>query len=87
MIVLMYFDDCLILGPSMVDIDDLVQSMKNGPEKFVLTDKGDINKFLGIGITHIDENIFKVSQPLLIDRIISLLNIYTNDYGTDNIAK
>ena len=32
----------------MVYIDALVQSMKNGSEKFVLTDKRDINKFLGI---------------------------------------
>ena len=55
--------------------------MKNVSEKFVLTDKGDINKFLCIGITQIGEKIFKVSKPLLIDRIISLLNIDINYYG------
>ena len=48
MIVLMYLDECIIVGPSMVDINTFVQSMKNGPDKLVFTDEGDINKFLGI---------------------------------------
>ena len=87
MVLLTYADDCITVGPSMVDIDDSVQSMKNGPEKFVLTDEGDINKFLGIEITHIGEKIFKVSQHLLIDRIISLLNMATDDYGMETNAK
>ena len=87
MIVFTYFYDCILVGPSMVDINAFFQSMKNGPGKFVLTDKGDINKFLGIEITHIDENRFKLSQLLLIYRIMSLLNIYTNNYGMDTNAK
>ena len=48
----------------MVDIDDFVQSMKNGPEKFVLIDEGYMKKFLGIGINLIEGKILKVSQPL-----------------------
>ena len=71
----------------MVDIDSFFQSMKNRPEKLVLTDKGDINKFLSIEITHISEKRFKLSQPFLIDRIIYILNIYTNDYGMDTNSK
>ena len=35
--------------------------MKNGNENFVLTDEGDINKFLGIEITQIDDKRFKIS--------------------------
>ena len=53
MIIFTYVDDCIIVGPSMVDINAFVQSMKNGPEKFVLTDEEDINKFLSIEITQI----------------------------------
>ena len=71
----------------MVDIDAFVQSMKNGSNKFVLTDGGDIKKFLGIEIIHIGEKRFKVSQPFLIDRVISLLDIDTNNYGMDTNAK
>ena len=71
----------------MVDIYAYFRSMKNGSDKFVLTYKGDINKIIGVEIPHIDDNIFKVSQPLLIDSIISLLNIDTNDYDMDTNAK
>ena len=74
MIVLTYVDDCIIVGHSMVDINAFFQSMNNGPEKFILTDKGYLKKFLGIEIIHIGENRIKVSKPLLIDSIISLLN-------------
>ena len=83
MIILTYVDDCIIDGPSMVDIDYLVNKMKDGPENFVLTDKGDIDNFLGIEITQLDENIFKISQPYLIDRIVSFLGIDKNNYGTE----
>ena len=60
---------------------------KNGPEKFILTDKKYLNKFIGIENTHIDEKRFKVSHTFLIGRIISILNIDTNDYGMDTNAK
>ena len=56
-------------------------------DKFVLTGKGDINKFLGIEITHIDKKIFKLSQPFSIDSIISLLNIGAKKYCKDNNSK
>ena len=71
----------------MVDFDAFVQSMKNGPEKFVLTDQRDIYKSSGIEITHIDEKIFKASQTLLIDRIVYLINIDTKNYGMETNAK
>ena len=39
---LTYVDDCIIVGNSMQQIDQFVKSMQNGPEKFILTDEGDI---------------------------------------------
>ena len=47
-IVLTYADDCIIVGPSMIDINGFVESMKTGGEIFLLTDEGDINKFISI---------------------------------------
>ena len=38
-------------------------------------------------MTQLDDKRFKISQPFLIDRIISFLNIDTNDYGMDTNAK
>ena len=71
----------------MDHIDSLVESMKTGKENFVLTDEGDINKFLGIEITQCDDKRFKVYQPFRIDRIVSLLNIDTTDYGMETNTK
>ena len=48
MIILTYVDDCIIVGPSMENINCFVNSMNNGYGNFILTDEGDINKFLGI---------------------------------------
>ena len=52
-----------------------------------MTDEGDINNFLGIEITQLDKKIFKISQPFLIDRIISFLNIDRNDDGMETNTK
>ena len=47
-ILLTYADEFIIVGPSMIDINGFVESMKTGSENFVLTDEGDINKFISI---------------------------------------
>ena len=87
MIVLTYVEDCIILGKSMIDIDGFVESMKNGLENFVLTDEVDIKNFLGIGINQLNKNIFKISQPFRINRIIYYPKIDTNNYGMDTTSK
>ena len=87
MIILTYVDDCIIFGPSMDRIDSFVKSMNTGKDNFVLTDEGDINKFLGIEITHLDDKRFNFSQPFLIDQIVSFLKIDTNEYGMETNTK
>ena len=86
MIVLTYTGNCIIVEPSMIDIDGFIRSMKNVCDNFVLTNEGDIKNF-GIEITQLDENIFKISQHFLIDRIISFLNTDKNNYGMDTNSK
>ena len=81
MIILTSVDDCIIVGPSMDKIDAFVKSMQVGPEKIILTDEGDKEKFLGIEITHLDDKRSNIFQPFLIDRIVSFLNKNTNEYG------
>ena len=68
MMILNYMDDFIIAGMSMKDIDSFVYSMQYGSEKFILTDEGDVNKFLGIEITHNEDSSFELSQPFLINR-------------------
>ena len=71
----------------MKDIDSFVKSMKSRSENFLLTDEGDINKFLGIEMTQVDDKICKISQHFIIDRITYFHNINTNDYTMDKNAK
>ena len=46
MTILMHVDDFIIVGASMIKIDGIEQSLKDGNENVVLTDKGDIENFL-----------------------------------------
>ena len=87
MIILTYVDDCIIVGPSMTQINSFVKSIQTDREHFVLTDEGNIDKFLGIEITQIDAKRFKVTQPFLTDQIISFLGIDINDYEMETHPK
>ena len=87
MIVLTYVDDCIIVGNSMKDIDSFVNSMQTGPENFILTDEGDIDKFLGIDIKQLSENKFEISQPFLIERIVNLLGLKDNDFDANSNSR
>ena len=62
MIIITYLVDCIIVSNSMKDINTFITSMKDGPKEYVLTDEGDINKFLG-KIEEITKNKFELSQP------------------------
>ena len=71
----------------MENSNRFVDSMKNGDENFVLTDEGDINKFLGVEITQLEDKRFKISRPYLTDQIISFLDIDANDHNVENNEK
>jgi hypothetical protein len=61
--------------------------MKDGPEGYVLTDDGDIHKFLGIEIKEITKNKFKLSQPFLIEQIVNLLGLGQNEFDVHTNTK
>ena len=70
MVLLTYVDDCIIIGPSKASINRFVTSMQSGPKNFKLTDKEDINKFLGIEITKLGPDSFELSRPFLINCLL-----------------
>ena len=80
MVILVYVDDCIIVGEDMGEIDGFVKSMQQGSENFVLTDEGSIDKFLGIEIKRLGKQEFEISQPFLIDRILALLQLEHNGH-------
>jgi len=70
-----------MVSTSKKAIDDLVESLKNGEEKYILTDEGDIDKFLGIEIKikHFEDGSFELSQPHLINIITRILQLLRLD--------
>ena len=64
----------------MKDIDSSIFSMQYGSKKFILDNEGDVNKFLGIEITQNEDSSFELSQPFLINRILSFLVFCNNEY-------
>ena len=83
MVLLTYINDCIIISPSCDSIDRLIPSMQSGLENFKLTDKGVVNKYLGVEITRLNNNSFELSQPFLIDRILYFLGLCNNKFKTD----
>ncbi len=73
MILLVYVDDCIIIADNIMRIDVLIHSLKNGEEKYILTEESTLDKFLGINIERLDEDRFELSQPFLIERIIKFV--------------
>ena len=62
-IVLVYVDDCIIVSKDSQTIEDLVISLKNGPENFLLTDEGNIENYLGVYIRPFKGDTFELCQP------------------------
>ena len=79
MAILVYVDNCIIVGKDMSDIDAFVHSMQEGSENFVLTDEGSIDKFLGIEIKRLGKQEFEISQPFLIDQSWLSLSLSITD--------
>jgi hypothetical protein len=49
----------------------------------VLTDEGDVNKFLGIEITKLGSSSFELAQPFLIDHLHQFLGLCNNSFETN----
>ena len=54
--------------------------MQHGSEKIILTNEGDVTKFLGIEIAQNEDSPFELSQPFLIDQLLSFLGLCNNEY-------
>ena len=71
-------DDCIILGRHMHIVDSVIKSLQKGNKDFELTDKGSINKYLGVKIDDINENSFEMSQPFLVQCLIHFFGLDKN---------
>ena len=78
LVVLTYVDDVIIIGDTTKKIDELIQALHGGNENFDFTDKGSIDKYLGVEIKQLGKDSFKISKPCLIKRGLALLGIEQN---------
>ena len=72
-IVLVYVDDCIIFSKDKSVIDDLIHSLMNGPENYVLTDEGEIDKYLGVDIDKSKKGSIELRQSYLIQRCLEAM--------------
>jgi hypothetical protein len=82
MVILVYIDDYIIVGTNTTNIDNFVLSMQNSPKRFVLTNEGNVDKFLGIEIKHLGPKEFKIPQPFLINCIVFFLGLQPEECVT-----
>ena len=74
-IVCVYVDDCIIVSKNSQNIEDLVISLKTGPENSLLTDEGDIEHDIGVEIRPLKGDTFELCQPHLIKKVLDFLDL------------
>lgn len=68
LIVLVYVDDCILFSNKKSVLRAYINSLNNGPENFIFTDEGKLDKYLGVEIKKLnDEKGFSSTQPFLIE--------------------
>ncbi len=76
LIVLVYVDDCILLSKNPDAIKNFITSLEQGPEQFVFTDEGTLQRYLGVEVEKSpDGHGFSMMQPFLIQRIIDAVDI------------
>ena len=65
----LYTDDSILAGPEKSEVDQIIREMKE--IKLNITDEGNVEDFLGVNIEKLDDGTIKLSQPHLIDQILS----------------
>jgi hypothetical protein len=79
MIVLVYVDDMIAVARDDKQIDDLIESLREGNEHFKLTSEGKLDEYLGMEIVDSEGGAFEIKQPHLIERILKAVGINPAD--------
>ena len=69
--IVLYVDDCIIISNNENDAERINQELAR--HGFKTTDEGTMEEYLGLQFQHHHDGSFRVSQPLLIDRIINTI--------------
>ena len=71
-VLLVYVDDCIIMGPHQSEIDEIISDMSG---ELRMEDQGDLEDYLGVNISRGKDNTFTLAQPQLIQSILEDLNL------------
>ena len=82
-IYVLYTDDSILTGPNESELDQIIEDMKStGLE---LTVEGDVTDFLGVHIERKSDGSIIMSQPHLIDQILTMLRLDGENTTTKDI--
>jgi len=73
-----YIDECLIIAPSDSKVMKVYSDLKT---KFEVTNKGPIDKYLGIKVESREDHSMKLSHPLLTQRILDKMGFNQRTKG------
>ena len=73
MVYVLYTDDSILAGPNRKEIDEAIEQMQ--AIGLTLTIKGDLDDFLGVNFDRRTDGSIKLSQPKLIEQILSDLRM------------
>ena len=77
-ILLVYIDDCILMGIPNSVINEAVHTLRSSKQNFTIKDEGVVSNFLGVRINCHDDGTITLTQPQLIDSIIVDLNMKDN---------
>ena len=77
-ILLVYVDNCILMGTMDAVINEAVHALISSKQNFTIKDEGVVSNFLGVRIDCSDDSMFMLTQPQLIDSIIEELNMKDN---------
>ena len=70
-LIVLYVDDCVIVAQNKAEGDAIYRELEQ--TGFSMTDEGSLEEYLGLQIEHGENGKFRVSQPMLITRIVEAI--------------
>ncbi len=79
-VLMVYVDDTIIVGPTDVEVQEVVDLLD---ANFDVSDEGDLADYLGVKIVKLDNGTITLTQPHLIDSILKDLHLSENSKTMD----
>ena len=78
-----YIYDCLIIAPSDAEVTKVYEDLKT---RFIVTNEGPINEYLGVKVERRQDQSMMLSQPLLTQQILNEMGFNHHTKGMSTLA-